>query len=357
MYFSAFALNTAPSEADKTDMGRGRLPRALIAALLVVPLGVAAGTGAAGASDLQSLRERAQAVADQVSGMERRLGSLEEKQESLVEEIEASSADIGLLEQQVQEAEAAYQAAMDEYVARAVELYKGGTSTQLAILLSSATMDDLFTALEAANYSAGKDERALEELIAARASAEASQREVDRRKQSLLVANERVEALAGEIGSTIETRRELLGELMAEIDDIEQAARRAAADAARPDQAFLDMLQPSGPAPGIPDGYVGTGVTFEGIASWYGPGFEGNPTANGDIFDPNLFTVASKELPFGTWLYVTYRGRGVVVLVNDRGPYVGDRILDLSQAAAEALGIGGLGWVEAEILLKARSSR
>ncbi len=89
-----------------------------------------------------------------------------------------------------------------------------------------------------------------------------------------------------------------------------------------------------------------------GLASWYGPGFEGNPTANGDIFDPDLFTAASRDLPFGTWLFVTHNGRGVVVLVNDRGPYIDDRVLDLSQAAAEAIGITGLGWIEAEILLK-----
>ena len=98
--------------------------------------------------------------------------------------------------------------------------------------------------------------------------------------------------------------------------------------------------------------FVGTGVTFEGIASWYGPGFEGNLTASGDVFDSDLYTVASKTLPLGTWLYVEFNGRGVVVLVNDRGPYVGDRILDLSRAAAEAIGISGLGWVKAEILIK-----
>ena len=99
--------------------------------------------------------------------------------------------------------------------------------------------------------------------------------------------------------------------------------------------AFLDLLQPSGPSAGIPDGFVGTGVTFEGIASWYGPGFEGNHTASGDIFDSALFTAASKTLPLGTWLYVEHHGRGVVVFVNDRGPYVEDRILDLSEAAAK----------------------
>src|SRR5919106_920239 len=74
--------------------------------------------------------------------------------------------------------------------------------------------------------------------------------------------------------------------------------------------------------------------------------------ANGDIFDPSLFTAASKELPLGSWLYVQHQGKGVVVYVNDRGPYVDDRVLDLSQAAAETIGITGLGWIRATIIIK-----
>lgn len=76
-----------------------------------------------------------------------------------------------------------------------------------------------------------------------------------------------------------------------------------------------------------------------GLASWYGPGLEGNLTASGDAFDPNAFTAAHKTLPFGTQLTVSYRGRSAQVVVNDRGPYTGGRDLDLSQGAAEYLGL------------------
>ena len=76
-----------------------------------------------------------------------------------------------------------------------------------------------------------------------------------------------------------------------------------------------------------------------GLASWYGPGFSGSPTASGDVFDPNAFTAAHKTLPFGTQLTVSYRGRSAQVTVNDRGPYTGGRDLDLSQGAAEYLGL------------------
>jgi rare lipoprotein A len=102
----------------------------------------------------------------------------------------------------------------------------------------------------------------------------------------------------------------------------------------------------------VPEGYASTGVTFGGVASWYGPGFAGNLTANGEIYDPMGLTAANKELPFNTLLFVKYNGRGVVVRINDRGPYAGDRIIDLSQGAAETVGMSGIGWVDATIVVK-----
>lgn len=86
----------------------------------------------------------------------------------------------------------------------------------------------------------------------------------------------------------------------------------------------------------------------EALASWYGPGFEGNPTASGEPYDPYGYTAAHKTLPLGTELTVNYGGSSVQVTVNDRGPYVGDRSLDLSQGAAEAIGLtqAGVDYVE-----------
>ena len=79
------------------------------------------------------------------------------------------------------------------------------------------------------------------------------------------------------------------------------------------------------------------------VSSWYGPGFEGSPTANGDIYRPGERTAAHRSLPFGTELLVRYGGRETVVEVTDRGPYVGGRSLDLSQAAAEEIGLTAAG--------------
>lgn len=78
-----------------------------------------------------------------------------------------------------------------------------------------------------------------------------------------------------------------------------------------------------------------------GIASWYGPGFHGRTSASGERFDQNAMTAAHKTLPFGTRVKVIDQrtGKAVSVRINDRGPYHGKRIIDLSAAAASKLGM------------------
>ncbi|MGB3681750.1 MAG: septal ring lytic transglycosylase RlpA family protein [Rubrobacteraceae bacterium] len=86
------------------------------------------------------------------------------------------------------------------------------------------------------------------------------------------------------------------------------------------------------------------------VSSWYGPGFAGNLTASGEVFNPWDYTAAHPYLPFGTLLKVSYGGNSVVVRVTDRGPYVAGRGLDLSQGAAQAIGLYGVDWVDAQIV-------
>ena len=87
-----------------------------------------------------------------------------------------------------------------------------------------------------------------------------------------------------------------------------------------------------------------------GVASWYGPKFHGKPTATGEIYNQHDLTAAHKTLPLNSMLFVTNveNGKSLMVRLNDRGPFIGDRIIDLSQASAEALGIAGLGNVRVQ---------
>jgi hypothetical protein len=81
----------------------------------------------------------------------------------------------------------------------------------------------------------------------------------------------------------------------------------------------------------------------EALASWYGPGYHGLPTASGEPYDASGYKASHKTLPLGTELEVNYGGKSVLVTVNDRGGLPGERELDLSQAAAEELGLTGPG--------------
>lgn len=105
-------------------------------------------------------------------------------------------------------------------------------------------------------------------------------------------------------------------------------------------------------------------VVETGIASWYGAELAGAATASGEPFDPDALTAAHPELPFGTAVTIVNldNGRTVEVVINDRGPFTEDRVIDVSQAAARALGFkdGGTAEVrlevEPEILTSAASS-
>ena len=85
---------------------------------------------------------------------------------------------------------------------------------------------------------------------------------------------------------------------------------------------------------------IGTSASSAGtmLASWYGPGFHGRLTANGETYNMHGISAAHKTLPFGTKLLVCYQGC-TTVRINDRGPYIGERELDLSYGAAKAIGL------------------
>jgi rare lipoprotein A len=95
-----------------------------------------------------------------------------------------------------------------------------------------------------------------------------------------------------------------------------------------------------------------------GTASWYGPRFNGRRTASGERFDMREFTAAHRTLPFGTLVRVhsLVNGRDVDVRITDRGPYAGNRIIDLSRAAAEELGMLGLGFKEVVLMVPESTS-
>ena len=335
------------------------------------------------AADIESLRERAQAMADRVTEFERRLSDLEDRKDGLAQEIGDSSAEIGVLEIALNDAERSVDAARETLEERAVEVYKSSiTGDDLEKLLSASSLHELEMIAEVQVAAAQADEGALEEFQSTADEAELTQSGLEERKSRLLSAQQEVAEVEAEIDESLVERRSALADLADEIKALQEearaAARKAAEEAEREAEREAELaeqettypevpsnlpaptgdlaarLEGTGPTNTIPELFTTTGVKFEGEASWYGPGFEGNLTANGDVYDSSLFTAASKTLPLNTYLFIRYEGRGCVVLVNDRGPYVGNRILDLSRGTAAAIGMerAGIGWVTAEILVR-----
>lgn len=202
---------------------------------------------------------------------------------------------------------------------------------------------------EQANAAVAAQERATELLRRAQAllaeqTAEAERRRAGEAERALIAgarrrlsdARDRLDAVAGAVTT-----------MLAPVPLTPAQTRRSAR--AQADEApVLALVEAAGS--GYPQGYVPTGQVLSGLASWYGPGFVGSPTASGTPYDPERMTCAHKALPLGTVVRVSAGGRAVSCLVNDRGPFVGPRILDMSRAGSRALGFDGVQQVAVEVL-------
>lgn len=110
-------------------------------------------------------------------------------------------------------------------------------------------------------------------------------------------------------------------------------------------------VRPSAPIAAGPTGIAPAGMSDRGKASWYGPEFQGSPTASGEPFDMHALTAAHRSLPLGSYARVKNldNGRSVVVKINDRGPHAGRRMIDLSYAAAEEINMVAAGTAHVEV--------
>ena len=237
-----------------------------------------------------------------------------------------------------------------QHVARyAVDAYVGAVELTPAERLRSTVFAD----------AAAKGDRALMvQLAQAKADADAQTAAAERALDDARRTIADLDAARQQLERTIADRQKA--------DAADAAARAANTSPPQPtlrpryarttaSQRELFARFPFGPVSGLPAGLVTTGEVVSGPASWYGPGFDGKPTASGAIFDQEGFTVAHRTLPMGTILLIHRGDRTVLALVNDRGPYVAGRVLDLSHGVARALGTlsSGVANVTAEVLVPA----
>lgn len=298
--------------------------------------------------------------------LEAEITALDDDNRALESRIDVTAA--RLLEQQtaLDAADARVFEAEERYRARLVQVYKRGSLDTLTLLFTSDTLTELVSRAALLTRIAEDDSRVVADLTVAAADA--------RYQKALLVDLQTQDrALKQAQDDRLDSLSRLLAEQDALVAQLTVEAREALLQArqlnAQTRQQWRSASIPIGTQipratatiegrPGVtyvisgymPRTYRSTGETFSAVCSWYGPGFNGRGTASGQVFNEDDLTCASKTLPFGTVLALTRGDRRVIVYVNDRGPYIAGRDLDLSKAAAAELGFGGVTTVTAEIL-------
>ncbi|MCL5291855.1 MAG: septal ring lytic transglycosylase RlpA family protein [Actinobacteria bacterium] len=248
---------------------------------------------------------------------------------------------------------------------RLVAIYKNRHLDGVTYILNSDSLGDLLGRMKYLADISMADKRLIEELSRRRLDAETAKDEAQEEKAGLLEMRRELNRESKELSARLDWAKVRFNGLTALVQKArEEASRRMA-------EERIAISIPVGTKPilhsitvhpyadrkftattKMPGAFKATGQTLTGVASWYGNEFNGRHSANGEIFNEEDFTAASKELPFGTYLAVTYKEKRIVVRINDRGPYIKGRFLDLSKGAARALALG-LGEVTAEIVIPA----
>jgi hypothetical protein len=252
--------------------------------------------------------------------------------------------------------------------ARANAAYRAGPAAFVSVLLEAESPADFLARQEMIERTILQGVEDADLALRDRGRARSLRREMEAARGRLLRRQRDLEVLRTELARRLAEARaeaEAAGIRVRSLEKQQREVERSVEvtktfdtllAAGTPQDELLAMLGPTGGRGcTIPKALRRTGQVMAGEASFYGEEFAGNPTATGAIFVPELFTAAHKTLPLPSFLHVTYQGRCATVLVNDRGPYVEGRFLDLSQGAATYLGLAsaGVGNVEAEILAPA----
>jgi len=362
-------------EPSLTSLRRCSLTLILLAAYVVVPPGGEA--RAQSGDDLDAVRKRLADSNAQTVRVLNELKSLDGKIYSVNRSIAKDEREVGQAESRIRSAEghireldAEIRSVRSSANARAARMYKNGPGSILAPLFTSTTMTDLSKLGMFWESLAERDGRTLSEANKLKIQRDEEKAALNATVKNLEARVKALDAQRDSLKTSKEQRTKSLQDLKVAIQaamDAEKkilAARAAAIKKPAPGPctpglpardarlaAVLAWYSPATGGEGLMPAQLGpTGVITSGDASWYGPGFDGCRSASGATFRAAQMTAASVILPIGTFLKVTRGGRAVVVVITDRGPYAHGRVLDLSQAAAQAIGLGA-GPVNMEILL------
>lgn len=249
---------------------------------------------------------------------------------------------------------------------RADAIYRAGPAAFLDVMLGAEDPGDFLARQQLVEHALSSDVTQAVAALEVREEAGAVRAELERHRAELVARQQELIDIRAVMEIRLAEARAAAQAAGARMQTLEEE-QRALARAARTEQRYSNLIQVDGelgkllellgPTGGrgcqIPPALAPTGQGFTGEASFYGEEFAGNPTAIGHIFNPELFTAAHRTLPLPSFLHVRYGSKCATVLVNDRGPYVDGRILDLSEGSARYLGLPGVGIIQAEILAPA----
>jgi rare lipoprotein A len=357
-------------------LSRAGLTAVLATALLGLPAG-AHGEHAAPAP-------RAPVTSADLPRLQAELGRVTARAQQLADELEAAAARDGGLRTTIDRLAQKQELAQARLDARVREVYMRTTLDPVPRMVSRMAAPGLERITEQGAAAAVRVERELVDAVASSSAAvvellarvEAHRAALRARAAEVLAAQDRARDLLAQAEALLAAEQAAAADAAARAAAKERAAAqqaqlrsaravldrvsasvtaaltpaqtRRSRNAARTEAPIVALVEAAGS--GYPQGYAPTGTVLRGPASWYGPGFVGNPTASGAPYDPERLTCAHKTLPLGTVIRVSANGRTVSCLVNDRGPYVADRILDMSRAGSRALGYDGVTTVGIEVL-------
>lgn len=298
--------------------------------------------------------------------LEKEIDALEADNRAITERLAVTAERLVLQQAAVDAAEDRFEEAERRYRGRLVEVYKRGSIDPFTLLLSSETVAELVSRAAILTRIAANDSQVVSDLNVAAADARYQEAQLtDLQLQDRTLKREQETRLAS-LSAMLAEQEKIVSQLTVEAREALLQTRRFTAETrqqwrlsstpigvpipranatvdSHPDLTYLVSAY-------MPRQYHSTGQNYLAVCSWYGPGFNGRGTASGQVFNEDDFTCASRTLPFGTVLALTRADRRIIVYVNDRGPYIDGRDLDLSKAAAQALGFGGVATVQVEVV-------
>lgn len=322
------------------------MPRTLAAPLVVLALIIAAAP-AAGASTVGSQRAQAAAVMHRLDQLQTRRDVAAAHEATARTQLASARAAEATTAAELAASRRSLAAAQSMLAQELVATYKNGGGDPVAYVLAAGSFSDLLSRVDVLRRadSAGSD--LITQISATQHTIQVQEQAQQAAVQQAATAAQEAATAGTQLDSAIARARAVLANVNANIQTLLAGERKRRTQLAATHGDGSNTSSSTGSGGGSPH----SSNVFYGESTWYGPGFAGHRTADGEIFDPNALTCASPWLPFNTQLRVTNLASGlsVQVRVNDRGPF-GRGVLDLSAHAAQIVHLSGWQRVRIQIL-------